>query len=514
MRIVVVEDEATILTGLINLIRRISPSYEIVATADNGEDGLEKICEYKPALVIADIVMPGMNGIEMIEQAKRRGVSAEYVLLSGHNDFSFAQRAIGLGVREYLLKPFTRSAIEALLEKVELIIAQKSASFNADAFVMTARERSLYLQIQNGVSGMPVQGPVWPVMIGFKTPVMPEYVECIRQTFRVYNMFNHMDLCLLPAQDPCCIHALAFNTDTDLAPDMHMHMNHTAMALLRACGDIAIILLHPETDCANLPAACGTLEKLSSWRIQLAGRDGNRVYWTDQLPMQAISSITGLMQIANNACASLLVHDFASASSAIDSILEALNSAFYRCDQLQQILTFIATSLQSACDESASGISTPWVAQIESCAYAPDLLLSMRETIETLRTHYEKLHGSHPLIARIFDLSHQNYAQPLNLDILAQQINISPKYLGQLFIDETGMKYSQYLHSLRIQKAQALLSQTGLSIASIANKVGFSDEKYFQRIFKEKVGMSPGSYARKHRKQPSSSDASSPDDGN
>lgn len=141
-----------------------------------------------------------------------------------------------------------------------------------------------------------------------------------------------------------------------------------------------------------------------------------------------------------------------------------------------------------------------WSARIQGFSYAPDLIGDMGLALQALGERSAAISAT-PLVARVFEYTQRHYHQPLNLETLAQLFNISPKYLGQLFIAHTGAKYSDYLKDLRVQKAQALLAQTNMNVAQIAKAVGIMDEKYFQRVFKAKVGLSPGEYARTHRRE-------------
>ena len=519
MRIIVVEDERTTRNGIVNLIGRIDGAYQVVATADDGTEGLEKICALQPDLVIADIVMPGLNGIQMIENALKRGAACEFVLLSGHNDFAFAQKAIRLGVREYLLKPVTRSAIAAMLERAELAVIKKHCPIHGSPFDMTARERAIYLQLNSGRPGQALQEPAWPLLICLPSPGSPLLVEAMRQSFRSFDLFGQSGLYFLPSADPRCVLGLALPDGSGAVLDPAAYLSGLAQGLLRDCPGIPFILLGPRSQPQDLAGACQSLVENGRWRMQLAGREGKRVYWSHQLPQPPYQPIAGLIQLANNACSALLVSNYSGALEALAEFESHMICAFYRNEQLQQALGFIAGGLRAALEEWDSDPAPPedgtaqppgpgalrsasgdWSARIQGFAYAPDLIGDMGLALQALGERSAAVSAT-PLVARVFEYTQRHYHQPLNLETLAQRFNISPKYLGQLFIAHTGAKYSDYLKDLRVQKAQALLAQTNMNVAQIAKAVGIMDEKYFQRVFKAKVGLSPGEYARTHRRE-------------
>ena len=119
MKIIVVEDEIRICEGICRLIEKISDNYEVVATADNGEDGLSLILKHSPDIVITDIMMPGMNGLEMLTELKKKDRMPKVIVISAYSEFSYAQEAMRLGVREYLTKPITIGELTQTLSSLE-----------------------------------------------------------------------------------------------------------------------------------------------------------------------------------------------------------------------------------------------------------------------------------------------------------------------------------------------------------------------------------------------------------
>lgn len=116
--IVIVEDEFRIRQGLGSLINKVDMGCKVIGEAENGYEGLKMIQDLEPDIVITDIQMPKIDGLQMIEQAKEMGAVCTFVILSGYADFEYARRGIRLGVKEYLLKPATISSVKELLIKL------------------------------------------------------------------------------------------------------------------------------------------------------------------------------------------------------------------------------------------------------------------------------------------------------------------------------------------------------------------------------------------------------------
>lgn len=119
IKVLVVEDEDIIRKGLIGTIDWLSAGYIISGEAINGQDGLEKIEKYKPDLVITDIRMPVMDGIEMLKKAQEKNFKFEKIILTSYGEFEYAQEGIKLGVADYILKPIDEDVFYDALKKVK-----------------------------------------------------------------------------------------------------------------------------------------------------------------------------------------------------------------------------------------------------------------------------------------------------------------------------------------------------------------------------------------------------------
>lgn len=137
MRIVIVEDEVQTREGLSRLIERIDPRYRVVGSAANGQKGLELICDKRPDVVITDIRMPQMDGLEMIESLARLNVTPKYIVISAFSEFSYARRAMSFGVSEYLLKPISMMELKQAMEKLELQLQSERMHTNEQTLEQT-----------------------------------------------------------------------------------------------------------------------------------------------------------------------------------------------------------------------------------------------------------------------------------------------------------------------------------------------------------------------------------------
>jgi two-component system response regulator YesN len=132
--VVVVEDEKVIRNGLVLTIPWLELGCKILGEAENGVEGSTLIAKLKPDIVITDVIMPGMNGIDMIRSLQGK-TESEYVILSGYADFEFAQTAIELGVKRYLVKPLEESKLkETITDLVREVEEKKKNMHQRDVY--------------------------------------------------------------------------------------------------------------------------------------------------------------------------------------------------------------------------------------------------------------------------------------------------------------------------------------------------------------------------------------------
>lgn len=117
LSVIVADDEETIRNGLIRLIRSYDMGLEVVASAADGREALELVARYRPEILLIDINMPHMNGLDAIEEIRRVDQRTKIVIISGYGQFEYAQRALALGVFNYLLKPVDYKDFKGILQK-------------------------------------------------------------------------------------------------------------------------------------------------------------------------------------------------------------------------------------------------------------------------------------------------------------------------------------------------------------------------------------------------------------
>ncbi len=145
LSVVVVEDEKVLRKGLILTTPWLEYGCKIIGEAENGIEGEELITRLQPDIVLTDVIMPGLNGIEMIRNLKGKS-DAEYVIISGFAEFDFAQTAMELGVRRYLLKPIEDSRLKETMFEIIEVVKKKRQNVHQQKVYMQNLDHDLFFE--------------------------------------------------------------------------------------------------------------------------------------------------------------------------------------------------------------------------------------------------------------------------------------------------------------------------------------------------------------------------------
>jgi len=183
MRIIVAEDESRALKGLCSLIAAGGKEYEVIAQASDGRQALEIIPVLKPDVVFTDIRMPFLDGIELIKALQKYNLETKYVITSAFAEFEYAQKAIQLGVKEYLLKPLT-------LEDVVLVLNALKTELNGNSKKNPGRK--IAEQYPNA-HYMVIQA-IEMIEDGYSSRISQEtFAECLGMTQEYFSYLFHKD---------------------------------------------------------------------------------------------------------------------------------------------------------------------------------------------------------------------------------------------------------------------------------------------------------------------------------
>ncbi len=534
-RVLIVDDEPAVRRGLRNTIEWEKLGFELVGEADDGTVALELTDALKPDVIITDICMPIMDGIEYLKNLKAMNSNARIIILSGHDRFDFARDAIRFGAFSYILKPVdNRELVNQLLALKEKIEAEKKYSMEFEKLRVLVQENRLMLKerflnslvrgmatddsdilqkleffditgLDNSMVVMVADIDNYPVSVGglneeekqIKKFAMVDIAENKLSSFGEGCAFNGTDqqFVVILSHGSERSESRQYRTIFGLAEEIKSSVSKLfGFTLTIGVSRVVCNLKSLKKGFDEALEAIGQ----KSW----IGKDsviffqdvtmGNTKVCT--YPKDAESEVLAGIS-GKNAEQSLkgiegffrhiyefkglelkYIHEMAIRLSF--GIYHTLFDAGMSLDRIHQLIQVQPISHLQTLDEIK-----------QFCEDEARKIISFLEDENNARYRHE--------ITRAVAYIYEHFNEQIELNEVAEHIHLSPYYLSRLFKKETGRNFIDFLNEVRINKAKELMKDTPLKLYEIAEKVGYHDNAYFGQMFKKHVGTSPGDFRRK-----------------
>ncbi|XEC93051.1 response regulator [Paenibacillus tarimensis] len=509
----IVDDEPFILEGLYSILDWTELNLRVAGHAESGREAIEKIGGAAVDILITDINMPEMNGLELIRTLKENNPELKCIILSGYNDFEYVKEGMLLGIENYLLKPInTEELKQTLVTTVEKLNRSYNQKLPLDHIEML-RDNILYRWCMSRISreewklrseylGLKLDAPNVTAVI-----ITPEAESDIGEAVSIRKLaedfMNRQSLPFLCCQDLDNDTVLLVGSGNDPEYDqerMESTMQSLYLQLSERSGKRICISIGSQEPGLDYAA--------DSYRNALLVQDYALLFPDDPVLTFAkvnhtVSEERKTVPIQFETYADCLqAQQYESLARQIDEDFDAF-SRMEGVTPLQlritasEILIQMKKSLKNAVlfNDSISDAYLKAMSEIHRAATL-DKLKSLvksiaKEMIETLSGDQTS-----PVIKQVLNYINTSYAEDFSLKTLGQAYRIHPVYLGQLFQKEMNQSFSDYVNSFRIEKAKQLIRQTPMKVPEIANAVGYWDTAYFYKQFKKYTGTSPASYKR------------------
>jgi two-component system response regulator YesN len=510
-----VEDEIVTREGIRDNVDWKGNGFEFCGDAPDGEIALPLVKTTSPDVLITDIKMPFMDGLELCKFVRECLPDIKIVILSGHDEFEYAQQAIQLGVREYLLKPVTPHDLHQVLQRMAALLEQESRDREKlQKLHEQARENRIALKEQL----------LLKMAIGAVTPT-----EAIEQG-KVLGL-DFIARCYLVvivraelADDPEKSECAEYKQVLQIASQV-VDQNPDIFLLRKGWKELVLIMK------GNTPEFLEEERDLILDRIkQEAERNRYQLFFGVGQTKKRIADIyqsfvEAWVGIQNTLCegepganpkvdkADLLKVDRTEIENFLKSAVKKDFAPFF--DNLIQplgetaiesylIKNYIFTDIVLAAAKFASELGGD-VEQIVPALNSIEKVLANIKTIEQLREQTrlvlfnilefrdsQNITQRWRLIQQAKAYIDQHYMDAdLSLDEVADQVNLSSSHFSVVFSQETCQTYTEYLTKLRIKKAKELLRMTNLRSTDICFQVGYNDPHYFSHVFGKQTGFSP-----------------------
>lgn len=500
MRILIVEDEVKIRVGISKLISSQS-GHTIVGEAKNGMEGYEMAIRLRPELIITDIRMPVMNGLEMLTKIQEDKVACHSVILSGYSEFEYAKKAITLGADDYLLKPIAAEDVKEVLERIEekLDLEKRQIEGTPQGYIRDiilgslAETRENYQRLAD-IGSLDLDSPCY-LYAGYLGNAEPAYVEFCKTQLeemkekyskdRIYMVFIESTqeyVCVIQSGSPM------EGWNKRISHRVYLKNVREGQAVWTAESIPALTQLRSQVN---------ELREVYTFAMALG--------YTHLLTKREISlflpeEFTYPVFLENRIKVSVCKGDSEELTSCGDkfrSYMRDQKCVPYHIRQgYMKMVNYILNISQEVAEEGYRLIQeqNP-IKTLGNAITLSELETCFQKIIEILsKTVNKKEDIRNYTVNRAISYIREHYMEVISLEEMARRLDITPEYLSTLFNKEVGINFSTFLKKFRISQAKRLLKGSELKIYEVANEVGYGDPKYFNRVFREEVGVSPGDY--------------------
>jgi len=532
-KVFLVEDEIVVREGIRKNIQWEQYGFSFAGDAPDGELALPLIRDIQPDLLITDIKMPFMDGLALSELVRKELPRTKIVIISGYDDFAYAQQAIRMGVEQYLLKPVIKEKMVELLvslqKKMEAEQQQREylTMFQREAQEYEAFSRRRFFEqlVTGGLSVSEIYETAKSMEIELTAPgynillfsfssaeyngSAPEgYTEALAklQDRVTYYFLSHADLILFRWN--ITTHAVLIKGGPDEIEERTQQCVSGIQSLCEEAGREV-----------NWHIACGTpVARLSA--LPMCFSEASRILSYRYLcPAEHIlteESIQNLQKAHTGETASRKpeidqerVRCFISSGSSeeIDPFIEQLLHSAGEdgvplamfCRYLIMTVYFAAAAYIDSIKCHTDSFWPPELRPKDNIATPDEARGYLRQIMQhaiRLRDRESKKQ-QHDLLKKAIAYIDESYPdESISLDKVAQRVNISPNYFSAMFSQEIGQTFVEYLTGKRISEAKRMLRQTEMRSSEIAYAVGFRDSHYFSFVFKKVTGSTPSEYRK------------------
>ena len=509
-KILIVDDEEEIRLGVIKKINWEKYGFKVVGDAQNGVDALEKVNNLQPDIVMTDIRMPFMDGLELGEKIQELMPSTKIVIFSGCDDFEYAQKAIRINVSEYVLKPINSENLIEILKKLKCKLDEEyDEKRNIEVLqkyyvesIPVMREQFLTAAIEGKIDNINIEEQLNRLGINFNFKFFT--VGVINLDFNSNNAIFKDNYSLLPISAQKILQDIIKNI-CDFTSFLYLD-NVIVIGNLKKEEELKYFINGLNEVCRSFKKIVDGTMVIGLGRIYECFSKINLSY-KDAKSALEYKAILGTEKV-------IYIDDVEPDTSRSLDFNENLERKF-----VDAIKVGSSTDINSVLEELFNIKSKGVLPINEYRIYGIEVLTSLIKTIKSYNLNSiveikewfkdrankaneaiknERINSSKILVDKAKKYIKENYSDDeLSVDKMCLALHLSPAYFSTIFKKETGVSFINYLTDIRMEEAIRLLNTTDSKTSIIGQAVGYLEPNYFSYVFKKKFGVSPTRYRKR-----------------
>lgn len=520
-RLVVVDDEQAIRRGMCNYIDWNAMDFEVVADFEDGKETIEYLNEHPVDVVLTDIEMAEVSGLELAKYIWQNKLPVKVVILSGYKEFEYARKAIEYNVEHYLLKPIRMDEMQNVFGKIKTELdEQKQLSEKEQEKAKDFKELLPELQEQFWVSllvgglrqkeNIIKKKEILALNFNVSAPcaIVNVSMEMSEDTSQMYyqqrnNRYNLLNNIFGMENGGLNYHPVYLSAESlkvivtsEQEMEQAVFEEKLQNELEKKKAEVSLLLtVDIETKIDEIyPSISDLAERKFTMQMHVQERDGKRIRLVQEDAERLQQKYRLLMEIINDG-------DF----EALENLVENLFFEFRKFPQeeLKQLIIdmfsmlshkFMKMSMEMWQDVK-DHMDYQRIMEAEDRKALKAVCLEMLGKINEIMEDYQN-QVSRNVIDKAAQYMKEHYSEDLSLEMLADQYYLNPTYFSRMFRKYKGVTFTDYLIELRMRKAQELLLQGKYKIYEVSQMVGYKSDKYFYRVFKQYTNQSPTEFCR------------------
>ncbi|MFO8063684.1 MAG: response regulator [Spirochaetia bacterium] len=527
--LLIVDDEPLEREALRYIIQRCFTRISKIHDASNGREALELVNELGPQIVLMDVKMPGINGVEATRRILEGRPRTKIVFLTAYDYFEYAQQAVRLGAVDFIVKPASDERVEQVLSQIIESLDEENQYHKKSIGNVERLERATDMLEREFVRGLvdeelshqevaeyseildcnaPLAVTVSAAIDYEGYPTRVDTAEHRRVLVKrcgnaLAARFEAKGFRVLQARDEGTVHFLLLPQVTPSAEDeVRQLVEKVAPAAAQEVRSEHSIPVYLGVDSTARPPqlahrgfrhACVARAQAVSRSTQVVFHDRH-----GSSPRQTSYPYDQERKLFEAVRDGHTEHAKRIASEAVDRLALQGDEPKTIRRRLVELLTVVARRLET----EPLDITVDEVGALDALesADSPTRLRTVMVEAALSLCHMQSptaVQSSHTRIERVRAYLEVHYHENLSLEHAAAQARLSPQYLSRAFKKHVGMSFVDYVHAVRVRRAKTLLRDSQLSVKEIAAGVGFSDSNYFSRVFKQQCGLTPSEFRDK-----------------
>ncbi|NIK70759.1 response regulator [Paenibacillus sp. BK720] len=510
-RVLLVDDEPFAIEGLQLLIDWEKNGFEVESVCGDGEEAARLIRESKPDLVVTDIRMPIMDGLELISQMRLEGhKQTKFVVMSGYSDFEYARRALQLGVSHYLTKPIMSDEANEVLECLNKVLGEESRRQKAARYTERCAQRRALTALIRGeelsdadktsIKRLSIDADGWVyIRVELDESELASAAEAVEELLEKGQGEGGFGGCILDQE------LTSFGLVCILKEDSKPAMQDMAELLYKEIrgsvhGGLSLVVGSLVKEAEELGSSYRHAEEAGAYLFY--DRRERPLYY-DEIKEQGFAYDSHLWEAAEKIIEAVETNDE-------ERIVERLQQIFdHFADKrtMPSLISAFSTHIMVQCsgiykelggdaDQLLEKTGYPLVGANEHSllklhAFLLSFCLMCREELSLCRSRQQG--GT---IAKVEEYLRQHYCESVTVKEIAEIFYMNPVYLGQAFSRKYGVSIHEYIHHLRMNDAKKLLHNQDISGAALAEGLGYCSYQHFLKQFEKRFGMKLAEYKK------------------